>query len=366
MRSKKMQWLLRQGRRCRRFLSLLPNLFNSPLGIFFGLRELCRIFFFHGFTGLKSFCRTIEAQQTADSRKLVKIDPGKRGYLIVAPNYTPNSAGIICLYRLCDELNRRGFPSYIAGSNLTTSDLTAPLICWDKARKLCSDGYTAIYHENVRGNPLRASSVARWVLNRPGWLGGDEVYDNSELVFSYSDVFSSYIQNRIVGKLYMPTIDENLFYCDDWDLSKRSLECFYIGKSQWKDGIIDRSRVFEITRETPPKKELGKLFRNSRVLYCFDNCTILIYEAIMCGCPVVIIPDGTQTREDYERLELGMDGMAWGMEELDRVKVDVPGLCQRYEQVKRDYLEQLERFIEITQGRASSLPCTASSPKCAA
>ena len=124
----------------------------------------------------------------------------------------------------------------------------------------------------------------------------------------------------------MPTIDEKLFYCDDWDLSKRSLECFYVGKSQWKEGVIDRSRAFEITRETPPKKELGKLFRASRVLYCFDNSTILAYEAILCGCPVVVIPDGTQTRENYESLELGMDGIAWGLEELDRVKVDVAGL----------------------------------------
>ena len=202
----------------------------------------------------------------------------------------------------------------------------------------------------MRGNPLRARFVARWVLNRPGWLGGDEVFDQSEQIFCYSNVFAPYVRNRIVGKLYMPTIDEQLFYCDDWELSKRSLECFYIGKSQWKEGIVDRSKVFEITRETPPKKELGKLFRNSRVLYCFDNSTILAYEAIMCGCPVVIIPDGTQTREDYENLELGMDGIAWGLEELDRAKVDIPGLRQRYEQVKREYTEQLERFIEITQG----------------
>jgi hypothetical protein len=269
---------------------------------------LCRIFFFHGFTGLKSFCRTIEAQQTKGARSFVKSDPGKRGYIIVAPNYAPNSAGIIYLYRLCDELNRRGFPSCIAGSNLTTWDLMAPLICWGKARQLCANGYTAIYHENVRGNPLRASSVARWVLNRPGWLGGDEVFDQSEQVFCYSDVFAPYVRNRIVGKFYMPTIDEKLFYCDDWDLSKRSLECFYIGKSQWKEGIIDRSRVFEIIRDTPPKKELETLFRASRVLYCFDNSTILAYEAIICGCPVVIIPDGTQTREDYESLDFGMDG----------------------------------------------------------
>ena len=331
---------------------LLPHLCHSTFGLFYELHELCGIFFFHGFTGLKSFCRTIEAQRKLDIRPAVKIDPGKRGYVIVAPNYASNSAGVGCLYRLCDELNRRGFPSRIAGSNLTTRDLMAPLVSWDKAKQLCSRGYAAVYHEAVVGNPLRARTVARWVLNRPGLLGGEEVYDQSEHVFYYCNAFLPYIRNRVVGKLFMPTIDESLFFCDDGDPSKRSLECFYVGKSQWKDGIIDRSRVFEITRETPPKKELGKLFRASRVLYCFDNSTILAYEAILCGCPVVIIPDGTQTREDYERSELGMDGIAWGPEELDRVKVNVPGLRRRYKQVKREFIQQLDDFIAITQRQA--------------
>jgi len=66
----------------------------------------------------------------------------------------------------------------------------------------------------------------------------------------------------------------------------------------------------------------------------------------------VIIPDGTQTREDYERSELGMDGIAWGPEELDRVKVNVPGLRRRYKQVKREFIQQLDDFIAITQRQA--------------
>ena len=44
------------------------------------------------------------------------------------------------------------------------------------------------------------------------------MFDKSGLVFYYSDMFKPYIRNRRVGKLYMPTIDEELFYCDDLDL----------------------------------------------------------------------------------------------------------------------------------------------------
>ena len=356
-----MRWMQKQRNRCRRFLALLPYMFDSPYNLPFVLRKLFSLICFGGFEGFKSFCRTIEAQRNLGVCPDVKIDPGKLGYIIVAPDYVPNSAGIGCVYRLCDELNRRGFPSYIVGSNRTVPSLMAPLIDWNKAKNLCKQGFIAIYTETVTGNPLHARSVARWVANRPGLLGGEEVYEESELVFYYAESYLPYIRNRIAGKLYMPTIDESIFYSNDRDSSERSLECFYVGKSQWKEGFIDRNEVFEITRDMPPKKELGKLLRASRVLYNFDNSTILTYEAIMCGCPVVIIPDGTQTREDYERSELGMDGIAWGPEELNRVKVDIPGLQRHYEQVKREFIQQLDDFIAITQRHALQF---ASSPTC--
>lgn len=286
----------------------------------------------------------------------VASGPPTRGYVIFTCSYTPNSAGISCLYRLCDELNRRGYPSFMTGGKETASHLQAPLLDTAVAEEICAQGYTAIYPETIPGNPLQAPSVIRWVLNRPGLLGGDEVYPESERVFYYSDVFRPYIKNRVIGKLYMPTIDESLFYCDDPDLSNRSLECFYIGKSQWQDGIVDRTRAFEITRDTPRKQELGKLFRASRVLYCFDNSTILTYEALLCGCPVVIVPDGTQTKQDYERLELGIEGIAWGPAELTDERAPVERLRARYDALKRAYHGQLQKLIDTTPEATLATP----------
>jgi hypothetical protein len=185
-------------------------------------------------------------------------------------------------------------------------------------------------------------------------LGGDEVYEDSELVFSYSEVFSPYIKNTIAGTLYMPTIDEQLFYCLDADLSKRNLQCYYVGKSKWQDGFVDPSDAYEITHDSPRKSELGKLFRASKLLYCFDNSTILIYEALLCGCPVVVIPDGTHTRQDFEQLELGMEGITWGVETLTPVRPDLGRLRARFEAVKRDFADQLQYMIRRSQSLASA------------
>ena len=293
------------------------------------------------------------------------------GFVIVAPPFTANSAGVGCLYRLCHELRSLGFQAVMAvvpEGGKTAPGLDAPLIDLAQARELCDRGFTAIYPETVSGNPLAASSVIRWVLNRPGLLGGDAVYSEDEHVFYYSEVFRPYIQNRIAGKLYMPTIDEAIFYADENVPSRRSvgrsLECFYVGKSTWQDGVIDGDRMFEITREFPAKAELGKLFRAASVLYCFDNSTILVYEALLCGCPVVMIPDGTQSRQDFEKLELGIDGIAWGIEEHRGEPVDVPGLRARYARVKREYGQQLRQLVRVSGQRpaghvAPPPPCMA-------
>jgi hypothetical protein len=277
--------------------------------------------------------------------------PNAPGYVILTSSYVPNSAGIACLYRLCDALNRLGYASYMTGGRVTASHLAAPLVHLDVAKALCARGYTALYPETIRGNPLEASTVVRWVLNRPGWLGGDEVYADSEHVYCYTDVYRPYIRNPVQGKLYLPSIDDSVFHCDDADLAKRTLECFYVGKSRWQNGIVERDRLLEITRDFPHKAQLGKLFRAARVLYCFDNSTIMTYEALLCGCPVVIIPDGTQTKADYERSELGLDGIAWGYDEKQPGPVDVAALRTKYDDIKRQFHVQLLDMVRATAPR---------------
>lgn len=285
----------------------------------------------------------------ARHRSLNGVAEPRAGYVVFAGSYVSNSAGIACLHRLCHELNARGYPAFATGGQIAAPSLDAPMISVDVAKYLCSQGFIAVYPETIAGNPFHADTVIRWVLNRPGLLGGDEVYAQSELVFSYSEVFTPYIRNPIAGKLYMPTIDESIFFRDDSCHVPRSLECFYVGKSQWKEGIVNPDIAFEITRDSPNKSELGKIFRAAKVLYCFDNSSIIIYEALLCGCPVVVVPDGTQTRADYEQLELGTTGICWGADEFQDSSFDPAPAFARYEAVKRDYQVQLKELMETSQ-----------------
>jgi ectoine hydroxylase-related dioxygenase (phytanoyl-CoA dioxygenase family) len=279
-----------------------------------------------------------------------KISNKNRGYVFYIPDYVATSAGIKCMYEICHELNTMGYPSYVTNSGRAGDDLINPIIDLKTAKELVRDhNFIAFYSETVGGNPLKASTVARFVANKPGLLGGDLTYQDDELIFYYSDAYRASIKNNVVGKLYKPMIDQTLFFDDGRAFETRELECFYVGKSSYKSGYFDLNKTLEITRTYPNRGLLGQILRNSQVLYCFDNSTSLAYEAVMCGCPVVIIPDGTVEWQDYLNYELGCEGIQWG---LDNFVAKAPRnelLNQRYQQAQNSYHEQLKSFIEVTQ-----------------
>ena len=262
-------------------------------------------------------------------------------FVIWAPPFTQKSAGVRCLYQLCRELNVRGQRAFMTGPE------PQPAFPWvdKKAAVRLARAGVAIYPEVVKGNPYRARRVIRWVLNKPGLLGnGDKIYEAREKVFIYSDFYRAYVQNRIAGKLFMPVVDRHLFYPGQ---EEKSLECFYVGKCKSSQLDLIPHGLTEITRTTPERSELGPLLRRSRVLYTYDNSTLLVYEALLCGCAVVIIPDGTMEREDWQRHELGTTGIGWGMDEREQAIAEVDPLMviQRHEATVRDFGKQVERLI---------------------
>ena len=270
------------------------------------------------------------------------------GIVIWALPFSEKSAGVVSLYRLCERLRFKGYQAFIAGPTGNAPDFDAPLIDEDAAKRLCAMGFAALYPEIVHGNPYGSKNVLRWVLNRPGFLGGDKVYHHDEKLFCFSSYYLPYISNPVAGMLSCPIVNRNIFYPPESEYYRRSVACYYVGKSRWQEGICDPQQTYEITMQTPARADLGKLLRASRVLYCFDNSTALACEAVMCGCPVVIIPDGTQTRQDLQRLELGTDGIFWGLEEFQPGPVDPTPLIRRYEQLGARFDRQVEELVRIS------------------
>lgn len=288
-------------------------------------------------------------------------DLGRHPYYVYAPAYTQMSAGIRVLHLLCHWLNRKGQLAYIVAFQdirpYTNPELVTPLLTQEIADFHVSSGISplVIYPEVVSGNPLKCGSVVRYLLNRPGLLGGDASFPEAEMVWA----FSRYLAKEVAkcdGILHMPVLDERVFHPGSTQI--RSGSAYYASKFK----NIHKQEIFgiptdaiEITRErpdSPTPQQIAEILRRSEYFYCFEN-TALATEAVLCGCPAVFVPNKFLDKPIAVE-ELGWDGYAWGTDpqELLRAKSTVAKGHQNYRRTIEDFFVQLAQFIVSTQAFA--------------
>lgn len=235
-------------------------------------------------------------------------------YVIATPPFTERSAGVRALHRLAHELRDLCEEVVLSGR---------PFGCtWmDEDRYIVFDdpSVVVIYPEVVRGNPLGARNVVRWVLNYPGKLGGDATYPPSEMPWGYTEDLSRAAGAPKEQTLWMPTINTTIFHPPTASVQREGI-VYYAHKFRLA-GHTPGPEVegcFEITNHKPDslrQHEVAALLRRSKWLYLYED-SILLHEAILCGCPVVQIPS------DYFRSAMGSGtnggpGYAWGLDPKD-------------------------------------------------
>ena len=227
-------------------------------------------------------------------------------YLIWSYDYSHASAGPKAIHRLCHELNEAGQEAYIGNGYRTNPEWNTP-----SADTLEGD-WCAIYPEIVSGNPWNAPHVARWVLNVPGLLGGDRKYDPSEMVFSWHPDFLD------APRLYLPSIETDI-YTDRGE--PRDGEMFYVGKGTATGDAIGALPVTLAMRED--RYALADALNRATLLRSFDPVSGMNLIALLCGCPVLIVPTGERREPD--------------------------GFRGRFLDECAEFPAQLARFIEMTQ-----------------
>ena len=228
-------------------------------------------------------------------------------YYIVAPPYVRTSAGIRVLHLLCHSLNKKGQMAYLLmypampwRSHQIGPDLMTPVLTNDIVKSHFERGLAPImvYPETIAGNPFKSPCVVRYVLNFPGLLGGDKEYAPSELCFSYGEVLAAHTRDP-KNILFIPAVDTRIFY-QPREAQERKGTCFYADKYQvaHKGKLFDITKdSLEITRDKPNSqspKEIAEIFRRSELFYVYEN-TALAIEAVLCGCPVVFLPNAYLT-----------------------------------------------------------------------
>ncbi|MDP2827511.1 MAG: hypothetical protein Q8O37_02780 [Sulfuricellaceae bacterium] len=281
-------------------------------------------------------------------------------YYIFALDYIQQSAGIRALHYLCHALNESGLEAYVTCEESgTVPHLRTPALTPEIMARHHVTGRKPImvYPEIVSGDPLAAGGiVVRWLLNKPGLIGGDTSFPEDNLIFTHDQNYLPFGWN--CETLHIPTCDMSIFNNENNEHDdKRDLVCFYAHKylshgGQLTDHIKDAVSLCKDQILT--HAEIAAILRRSKILYIYEP-TSLLSEALLCGCPVSIITT------DYWRSTMANGSYVadWGVamnsssESLALAKTNVHRYRTFYENVilKNAWI-QLDRFVELTQATA--------------
>ena len=155
----------------------------------------------------------------------------RRPYYISCSDYETKFSGIKALHHLCHALNLLGEEAYLVGATKESLKLRTPLLRESDILRHRHSNLSPIivYPEIVSGNPLQLPNVVRWLLNSPGHIGGEESFDDSELLFAYSTDFVP--ENTLMPILRIPVVDNSIFNnIDNPNHEHRQGSCFYANK----------------------------------------------------------------------------------------------------------------------------------------
>ena len=278
----------------------------------------------------------------------------RRPYYISAQDYRHSSAGIRCLHYLCHALNQLGEEAYIVNATSFNHRLHTPQLTSEIVHKhyLAGKHPIVVYPEVVEGNPLHIPSVARWLLNRPGHIGGTMDFNPSEEIFYFARwCLPAGMNGKILN---FPSVDGEIFNNknNSQDQSRSGVyyyaNKYYASGGQLVPGITGEAISLGLEISLSPE-DIAEILRTAEVLYCYE-LTSLIPEALSCGCPVLIVPSDywTDHGDPGVFLNPGIE-LACSPNALAIAKAEVSLYRNFTPEQFNYYWWQVDRFIQTTQ-----------------
>ncbi|WP_175923745.1 glycosyltransferase family protein [Burkholderia latens] len=278
-------------------------------------------------------------------------------YYVSAPPYLQTSGGVRAMHYLCHALNLLGCEAYINTADVHPQ-LRTPLLTQQIAHAHAAAGRRpiAVYPEIVEGNPFNARCVARYLLAEPGRINGKPIeLAPTDLVFTFGP--SIVPDGWHADLLRIPLVDTRIFHCDGVDDATRRGTAVFLNRHLRRGGSLHPATAdsVEISGRVAPRSahELAELFRRVECLYLYEWSTA-VFEALMCGCPVVCILNDA-SMPNAERWVMSGKGIAWGLDphEIAHAKATVHEARDVYREEEAVFWRQLRHFVATTQARAN-------------
>jgi hypothetical protein len=287
----------------------------------------------------------------------IRINNPSRAIIVCAPPFQNSSAGIVVLHELCDALIQLGYVAHIVLIDTSKAEwsfhLSEEQRFYDKnlkrapvlselgekwIREVLDRGIT-IYPEIVSGNPLNAKNVVRYFLNSDGVITGKKSnYQLGDYCLGFSKV---YFENPN-AILFKPVISPIFNEVNSKPWKDRNLNLTYFGKGPKYVTCFRIDGSVVLPGDWPKSKaELALLLQNTQYLYCWDNQTGVITDAIYCGAKVVLLQFSQANEKKIKEVECGEFPYLTCESDSNRLTViDNPN----YENIKNNYMEKVNYY----------------------
>jgi hypothetical protein len=254
-----------------------------------------------------------------------------KAYSLRTPAFDPVSGGIRVMYGLYGWLLAKGQIAYLNA-------------------KIPNQEFIGVYPEIYHGNDMEASTVVRYLLNKPGVMSlvengvahpGPTIFNKGDRIYSFSRLFCEDEDLEESHILFLPILNLHLFK----DQKKtRNKTCYFVGKgistNAHPQDAIPITRQFAVNQSA-----LADLLNECDVMYCYDPVTAMTEVARLCGCRVVMI--NNNSKDEFKRYEPGLNGISWGYDE--HIPLDTEGFRTHYMNLRGIFSKRLDIFIEDTQ-----------------
>ena len=212
-----------------------------------------------------------------------------------------------------------------------------------------------IYCEGIRGNPLNAPNVVRWMLSERGQNTPYDIVDTwgkNELIYFFNSEKMINENPEKQGNIYKFL---TFIYLDD-EVKKYNTElkrencCHAFKKTQiHKNGfdIIHPPHSFEVIKYNS-QKDCVDIFNRYEYFICYDPISFITIMAAICGCISIVCPiHGIDEltwikigaiKEYIEKNNINkLYGIAYGLENIEWAKSTLHLVKQQWEDITKYY-----------------------------
>jgi tetratricopeptide (TPR) repeat protein len=272
-----------------------------------------------------------------------------KNYIIWTPSIKLDSGGVTLLHRLAYMINKLGYNAYLwpSDNNFETFLVNSKYKSKIASKDMINDNAIVVYPEIAKGNPLNAKHVVRWILNKPGQLGGDGIFGENDMIFYYSKAFTCGKKN--LNHLQIMELYGSMF--EDRKQNRKG-SCYVMRKGGGREiqhDLFDSTEIIDVT----PSEELVKIFNEKKYFYCYDYASFLSLQAALCGCISIVVPYEDITAEQW----MGMNrnrvfGIAYGEENIEHAVTTLDKVRPNIEKLEDEFYENVKEFITKTQDLA--------------